>query len=91
MITRHDGSVINNVIAMDESKSYKDFIAFQDEDGAVFHIRKTELRKLYFYMLNNSPIPKNSNLIDDIDISKLTPKELDKFILEKAEGNVFMR
>jgi hypothetical protein len=80
MVTNNNGSVINSVTTMNPSPAYQEFITFKDGDGAIFHIRKTELRKLYFYMLNNAPINR------DLEIIKT---ELDDF-LEKDTGNVFM-
>ena len=78
MITNNNGCIINNIHAMAESTIYKDYIAFQDADGAIFHIKKTELTKLYLYMLDLEPIIKSDR------INHLTQSELDKYFFEKS-------
>jgi len=51
MNTNSNGSVINAITAIDKSVVYQNFVAFQDEDGAVIHIRISELEKLHqFYV-----------------------------------------
>jgi len=69
------GSVINNIKAIDKSLAYKDFIAFQDEDGAVIHIRISELEKLHKFYISN--ITK----IETVPVDELPSSKLDTFFV----------
>ncbi len=73
MVTTNNGGVINNIVNIGISNIYSEYIAFQDSDGAIMHIKKTELKKLYFYMVNNSPLLKTD------DIQHMSEQELNYF------------
>lgn len=70
------GTVINNVITCADSISYKDFLAFQDEDGAIVHMRKTEITKLYNYMLQQQSLAQQPPVVDQ---TNTTQKDLDSY------------
>jgi len=68
MNTNSNGSVINAITAIDKSVIYQNFIAFQDEDGAVIHIRISELEKLHrYYVSTLGPQKRITPAPDDFD------------------------
>lgn len=74
MLVNNNGNIINNIVSIAESIIYKDYIAFQDSDGAIFHIKKSEVIKLYSQLVSKKPIITND------DLNKMTERELDIFL-----------
>ncbi len=60
MRTTENGTIINNIKAVDDSTAFKDFLAVLDEDGAIVHIRTSEVVKMYNYLLSKRSKPQPS-------------------------------
>ena len=65
MKTTNVGSIINFAKAMDNSQFYADFIAIQDDDGAIIHIRKSEVMKMANFIQNQGTQQQTQTKLDD--------------------------
>ena len=61
MVVNKTGNVISKIVGVDNSIHHINHIAFQDIDGAVFHINVSDVEYLYNFFLNNNQ--KNSSFL----------------------------
>ncbi len=65
MRTNQTGTIINNIKAIDNSVAFADFIAILDEDDAIIQIRKSEIIKMYNFMMAEQSKPTQPKLDND--------------------------
>ena len=67
MVVGTKGNVINDITEIAQSVYANEYVAFQDTDGAIFQIKKTDVTKLYNYIQQPFSQKKKEPLTIELD------------------------